>query len=547
MNMKWWAAVALTWFMQFVALGPAPAQEPVREPEGAPPEFQQALEALEAGEPQRAVGLLEPFADRRETPPQVLSLLGFLYLETDRPRQALEILTPLTRIEPPQPAVLYHAGRAALAVGEADRAREYLERSVELEPDTPAARELGMLLGREGSIVEAYRLLKPWAETHPEDGEARLAAALAALRLGRLPEAEQFLSDLPQDEPGVRLLWGRLLLQRGEPYAAIATLRPLAEAEEGGEATRDAIGTLADAYLAVGESGKAVTLLRQVPGAGEDAVLALKLGQALYQGGELDEALGVLGPHAEALLEDESAGQPGAAALAREYGRILVAAGRHRQAIPHLRLAVRLEPESKEGWQALGQALAATGATEEAREALGRFQELAEAQGPATARQDRLRQDREDPTGRQLRLAGELAAAGETARALEILETEMALVPDDLRPRLMASHLHLVGGRLEEALAVARSAVQAAPESADAHYQVGAVHLAMEELDAAEQHLRRALELAPQHTAAMNDLAVLLMVRGRREEARELLQRVLEIRPDDEQARRNLRELEGGT
>lgn len=544
--MKWWAAVALTWLAQLAALGPARAQEPVRDPERAPPALRQALEALEAGDPQRAVDLLEPFADRSETPPQVLSLLGFLYLETDRPREALEILAPLTRIEPPQPAVLYHAGRAALAVGEADRAREYFERSIELEPGTPAARELGMLLGRDGRIVEAYRLLKPWAEAHPEDKEARLAAALAALRLRRLPEAERFLSDLPQDEPNVRLLWGRLLLQRGEPYAAIATLRPLAEAKEGGRATRDAIGTLADAYLAVGESGKAVTLLRQVAGVQEDAMLALKLGQALYQGGELDEALGVLAPHAEAMLESEQAGQPVAAGLAREYGRILAAAGRPRQAIPHLRLAVRHEPEAKEGWQALGQALAATGATEEAREALERFQELAEARGPATARRDRLRQDREDPTGRQVRLAGELAAAGETARALEILETEMALVPDDLRPRLMASHIHLVGGRLEEALAVAQSAVKAAPENADGHYQLGAVHLAKEDLDAAERHLRRALELSPTHTAAMNDLAVLLMVRGRREEARELLQRVLEIRPDDEQARRNLQELEGG-
>lgn len=537
-------ALAALAILTVAVSGASPGQEPLPPPGSPPPQFQQALEAMEAGELQRAVELLEPFRERSETPPQVLSLLGILYLESDRPREALEVLSPLTGIEPPQPAVLYHAGRAALAVGELQRAEEYLERSVALEPGTPAARELGLLLGRRGRIAEAYRLLKPWAETHPEDRDARLAAALAAVRLERLPEAEQLLSDLPQDNPRVRLLWGQLLLKRGEPYAAIATLKPLNGAA--GEAARDAMGTLADAYLAVGESENAVELLQRLTAEREDVALVLKLGQALYQGGELEEALRVLAPHAAALLESEAPEPSVAAGLAREYGRMLVAAGRHREALPYLRLAVDREPEEKQGWQALGQALAATGATDEAREVLQRFQELAETQGSATARQDRRREDLDDPTGRQVRRAQELAEAGETNRALEILEAEMALVPDDIRPRLLASHIHLVEGRTEEALEAARIAAESGPESADAQYQLGAVSLAMRELDAAERQFRRALTISPTHTAAMNDLAVLLIARGERDEARDLLERILEIRPDDEQARRNLEELEGG-
>lgn len=512
---------------------------------GAPVEFHQAVRALEAGEIERAIALLEPFRSGSRTPPQVTSLLGILYLDAGRPEDALEVLAPLAEREPPQPAALYHAGRAAVALGRNDLAEDYLRRSLQVEPDTPAARELGLLLGRLAQPLDAYLLLKPWAEKHPEDTDVRLAAALIALRLERLPEVEQLLSDLPQDNPKVRLLWGRLLLRRGEPYAAIATLRPLEGAN--GKIRLDAIGTLADAYLEVGESQDAVTLLRSAPGVDRSPMLALKLAQALYQGAELGEAIRVLTPHAETLLESDSTGPSTLdAGIAREYGRFLSAAGQHGEAIPYLHLATDLAPGVKQAWQALGQALAATGRIGEAEEALEQFQELSQAEGSVTLRQDRLRQEQQDPTGRELRRAGELLAVGETEQALTVLESEIALAPHDLRPRLMASQVHLREGNLERALEITQDAVGLRPENADAWYQLGAVHLAANDMESAEDQFRETLRLSPAHVPALNDLAVLLMVAGRYNEARELLHKVLEVRPDDPQAATNLEQLEAG-
>lgn len=521
--------------------GAVPTDPPTTTP-APPPEFDQALQALDAGDVERALAVLEGLVETGDTPPQVRALLGVLYLDEDRPADALRMLTPLTEVEPPQAAVFYHAGRAALGVGDAPLALEYLSRSVELEPGTPASRELGLLLGRQGRVIDAYRLLKPWAEGHPDDRDVRLAAAHLALQLNRLPDAEGFLSDLPQDDPRVRLLWGRLLSRRGEPYAVIAVLRPLQRAE--GDVANDAIGVLADAYLAVGDSQQAIELLQTRPEIETDGVMALKLAQAFYQGAELEQALTVLAPHAQDVLEGGAESLPQAGAVAREHGRFLSAAGRHAEALPYLRLATELEPEAKQAWQALGQALAGTGATEDARKALNRFQQLAEAQGSATDRQDRLQQEQQDPTARELRRAAELSAAGAVEEALEVLHTEMALAPEDLRPRLMASQLELQEGNIEQALALADEAVQQQPTSADARYQLGAVLLVAEDLESAEQQFRLALELAPEHIAAMNDLAVLLMVQGRKQEARSLLEKVLEIQPDNRGARSNLQQLE---
>src|SRR4029079_19837515 len=70
--------------------------------------------------------------------------------------------------------------------------------------------------------------MPPWARQHTDDTEAPLAAALCALDLDRPSEAEELLSDLSQEDPKVRLLWGQLLLEKRDPRGAIATLKPLA-------------------------------------------------------------------------------------------------------------------------------------------------------------------------------------------------------------------------------------------------------------------------------------------------------------------------------
>ena len=533
-------------------LAPAPgratqapaAPEAAKSPEDAAAEarFDRALEQLAAGELEAAIATLEPFRNDPRTPPPALGLLGALYMEVDRPEDALAVLEPLAAAESADPGALYNAGRAALALGREEVAVGYLERSVALEAGTPAARELGLLLGRRGDLVASFQLLVPWAQAHPDDRQARLAAAHAALVLERVPAAEGLLSDLPQDDAAVRLLWGRLLSLKGDPHGALATLRPLLAGDVPPEMELDVRRTMAEAHLLLGDSAAAVELLQGL--AGDDPAVALQLSRAQYQGGDLEAALATLAPFEQAAQSGSSTLPPNLrGALAADYGRLLMTASRFEEALPYLRIATELLPRDKQAWQSLGQTLAALGQTEAGEEALRRFDELARAELPSSVRAEELERGVDDPTGRQVREAMRLLGDNRGAEALALLRQEIALAPDDIRPRLIESRALLALGRNQDALESAERALEIAPESADAYYQRGAARIAVDRLDEAEADLRRALEISPNHLAALGDLGVLLMVEGRRDEAREMFQRILEIRPDDPLAARHLETL----
>jgi len=529
---------------------PALAQESApsaEEVEALRATVQEAMTALEAGEAGKAVELLEAVRGEN-TPAPILGLLGAVYVEAGRPADALEVLEPLAQDGPANPAVLYNAGRAALTLGQREKAEGYFERSVGLERGTPAARELGILRGAEGRLAEAYALLKPWAEANPDDVEARRAAALCAIELRRLPEAEKLLSDLPQDQPGIRLLWGRLLHLQGDAQAAVATLEPLLEGEPTA-VDMEARISLAESYLSLGEAAKAVVML-QGRARGRPLV-ALQLAKARYQNGDAEGAVETLQPLVDHMLSEEGRANiqdnPKLSGdLALEYGRYLIASGKREEALSVLEIATELKPAEKQAWQLYGQALAAAGQREEAQKALQRFQKLAQEEVPSSEREVQARQDIQDPVAAQLRQATDLLQRGKHEEALGLLRREVEITPDDVRPRLAVIGVLLGLERAEEALAAAEAALRAIPENADLLYQRGVTKMAVRDLEGAETDFRHTLELAPEHTAAMNDLAVLLMVAGDNGSARSLLERVLEINPNDANAKANLDRLARG-
>ncbi|HUP25369.1 MAG TPA: tetratricopeptide repeat protein [Thermoanaerobaculia bacterium] len=506
--------------------------------------LQSFQELMAAGDLDGAIARLEPLVQRPDAPPTARAILGGLYVEAGRTEEGWELLRPLAQAPDADPAVLFNAGRAALALGDADQGVGFLERAVRGAPLSPAARELGLMRGREGRYPEAYVLLLPWVTQHPEDQVAVLAAAAAAVQLERISEAEELLAVLPQEESGVRLLWGRLLLTKGEPWGAIQMLSPLlAGAPE--MVAIDARRTLAEAHLQVGQSADAIAALEGY--VGNDPMLAIRLSQAQYQAGSVDDALVTLKPFAEHVLGNEQERQRVPtrllASLTREYGRLLVAAGRAGDAVAYLEIATAAEPEDKAAWQAFGQALAASGRREQAQQALARFREL-DVEGEPGLNQ--RQQDLADPTGRALREARELLAEDEGERALELLRREIRLQPGDPRPSILEARALLDLERADEGLAAGQRALQIAPDHPDAHYIVGAVLMSLRRFEEAERSLRQTLELAPEHTAALNDLAVLLMQAGRRDEAQPLLERVLQINPNDPVAKANLERLVHG-
>lgn len=521
---------------------PAPRQQ---QQDATPPDatagIAEALALAETGDIRGAIAAAETLCSGADGGDRdaACALLGSLHVEAGAFDRAMEILAPLTERATPDAGVLYNAGRAAEAAGRIEDAVEYYGRSLGIRPHSPALRALGMMLGRHGQPAEAYVFLQRWTASNPGDLEARAAAAAGAVALERAPEAEALLEGLPGGDPGVKMLRAQVLLQQADPWGAINELRDLAAdppPDLGGAIRR----TLARAYLVVGEAEGALEQMESLADAGpEDAVL---LASAYFQAGRLEEAITTLAPYAEPLPGSPRPENPPQVArdIVLEYGRYLHSAGEAARAVPFLRLATQLDAGKADGYQALGQALAASGDREEAREVLDRFQELSRDASDEVASVNQQRQDIADPTGREVRGALELAAGGDIEEALSVLAREARLASTDPRPAYAASSILLDAGRREDALAAADQALAAAPGRADGLYQRGAVLMSLERLAESEEMYRQALQAQPTHTATLSDYAVLLMSGGRNSEAAELLERLLELRPGDAAARGHL-------
>ncbi|HVT16452.1 MAG TPA: tetratricopeptide repeat protein [Thermoanaerobaculia bacterium] len=365
-------------------VAPAAGQQAAPPLAPASPADKAMLEAAglaKAGKFAAAVEKLEAARRKSPLPPHGLSLLGTLYMQLQRPKEALAILRPMAEAADAEPAVLYNAGLAALALGEKNAALGWFARSVAKDPATPAARELGLLLARQGRVVEAYALLRPWSLRNAADGEALLTAAALALQLERPAEADQLIAGMSGQDPAIQLMHAKILVQKGDGPAAAALLAPLLTRHPPGM-EMEVRRTLAEAYLLAGQAPKAIELLKGGV-AGRPAV-ALVLARAQHKAGDTLGALATLRPFADKLPADpKGLGDPRpAAGIALEYGRALADAGRAPEALSFFDKATRLQPTNRAAWQELSRALAAAGRTAEAQRAAAKAAELEGAKNP---------------------------------------------------------------------------------------------------------------------------------------------------------------------
>ena len=506
--------------------------------------LQEIGKLIQAGKTAEAAAKLQALQKDSAVTPPVLSLIGALYLQLEKPQEALAVLQPLAAAEDAEPAVLYNAGRAALLTGKVDEGRQYLTRSVLKYPASPAARDLGFLTAREGHVVEAYSMLRPWALRNPEDVDARLMAASLALQLERPDAAAELIAGLPENEPALRLLRGKILVQKKDGAGAVALLQPLLANHPQGmdlEVRR----ALAEAQLLAGRPAETIKLLdgrtASVPS------LVLLLGKAQRQAGGGAAAMATLKPLVDQLPEDPAAlGDPRpAAGIALEYGSLLLDAGRAQEAVPLLEKSTRYHPRNPEAWKVLARALEAAGRKDDARKALAQAVEAAKPPvKPAAAPREPEpaaagAPAAEAPLSEGLQNAMRLISQGQPEQALTAIRQELGISKDP-RARLLEVRVLLQLKRPEEALKSVEAALQADPNNPDYIYLHGAVEMALQRWSSAEQDLRKALQLAPRHTAAMNDLAVLLMNLNKKQEARSLLEQVLKINPQDRTAAANL-------
>jgi tetratricopeptide (TPR) repeat protein len=542
------------------APAPTASDQPVA-PETSPADkkLQDAATKVQQGDLQGALQILEPMRKDGTATGPALSLLSGLYLEMGKAADALQVIKPLADAEDADPAVLFNAARAALALQQTDVAQRYLERSVARIPISPASRELGLLLGRQGRIVEAYRWLRPWALRSPDDLEARINAASIAIRLERPAEAEELLSGLSAQDPGLQLLRAEALELRGNGKGALALLEPLQKNHPPGmdlELRR----ALAEAYLTAGNPAAAV---RQLDGkAGDHPTLVVLLARAQRLSGNAKAATATLQPFLAKIPDDPKAvGDPRpAGGMATEYGRLLLAGGNAAGALPWLEKATRLYPSSREAWEGYADALTAAGRAADATAARGRAKELADAAAaragaaPAPLAEEAPAQAAAAPAASaasaaaplspNLAKAQQLLAQKQPDKALVLVRQEIAIAPKDPRARAVEAQILLAQHNWQGALDSAQAALKLDPQNPDLLYLRGAVQISLRHLDEAEKDLRQVLQKAPNHIAAMDDLAVVMMLRNKPDEARQLLERALALNPNDPNARTSLANLD---
>lgn len=521
----------------------APAA-PARELTPADRKWQEALDLIRKGDGQGALQILEGMRKDNTATPPVLALLGALYLQENRAQDALGVLRPLAEPAEADAAVLYNAGRAALALGQAEAGRRYLERSVEKAPVSPAARELGLMLSRQGRVIEAYRVLRPYALRDPQDLEARMTAATLALRLERPLEAEDLLSGLSEKEPAIQLLRAQARIQRGDGKTALALLQPLEKNHPAG-VDLEIRRSLAEAHLLAGDPAAALKLL-EGRAAGHPG-LTLLVAKAQRQSGNTQAAMATLKPLVDKLPDDpKGVGDPRpAAGVATEYGRLLLASGNAQAALPLLEKGTRLNPSSQEGWTAYAEALAAAGRAPDAARARQKAEEIATAAAtvrpPTTAAAPGAQAA--PAMSPDMAEAMRLMTAGQGDKALEAVRREIQANPANDRARMLEVQLLLRAKDADGALKAADAALKQDPDNPDFIYQRGAVLILPRRLDEAEKDLRRVLEINPRHIPAMNDLAVVMMLKSKPGEAQKLLEQVLAINPNDANAKASLENL----
>jgi Tfp pilus assembly protein PilF len=269
----------------------------------------------------------------------------------------------------------------------------------------------------------------------------------------------------------------------------------------------------------------------------------------------------------ERLLAIEMA-RPGALtaeilALTRaNVGLLYVERGNPEDALPHLREALRLDPDSPRSWNNLGLALRRLSHDREAQEAFRRALELSpgdpqiannlavawiasESWADAVSLLERTARQHPTDLATWLHLGLARRGQGDLGGAAAALERVLELDPDNRHgsAAMAASYLALVEyqrNHVGDAAAAARQALTWNPDDTDAHLLLGLSLQVAGDLEAAKASFETARRLDPTRAEIHNNFGTVMVALGELEEAERAFRQALAMRPDFAEAEANL-------
>ena len=393
--------------------------------------LQLARLAVEQQRPAAAAKFLRALTAHNE--PSLLAEAGTMYARLGDFQLAQQAFQRVAALRPGEFDGLWNLGRAAARAGDLPRAREALTAALQLKPDDPGALfELGTAHAAGGDFARAVFVLAQAQNRSPEHPGMALALARAAEDAGYFGDSaiayDRYLALRPGDENARRDRARVVANTAGRRDEGLKTLGDYVASHP-----NDPVGHFQLAQLCWNtDAGKSLAHLA------EAVRLDPKLASAhvarawlLHRDGRDREAL----KHLEAALRVT----PGNVRALDQYGLVLVALDRPKDAEKAFRQAAALGPTDWEARLHLGRVLMEQGREAEARVWLDQYQKLRPA---------RQRDPRREPGMIEL---ATLSAPERRARELERFRSMAKARPDDALLRMQLGNLLLADGRLEEA------------------------------------------------------------------------------------------------
>ncbi len=157
---------------------------------------------VEAGRPREAVKLLEPYANRAEPDPDVLTSRGMALAALGDTKAALETFERALAIAPTNALNLVNIGTTYLMAGDRGRAQQALLAALDLAPELARAHNsLGVIAAQEGRLEEAVARWRKALAADPRDSQTLFNLATTLRRQGHDAEARVLFARYVKEAP----------------------------------------------------------------------------------------------------------------------------------------------------------------------------------------------------------------------------------------------------------------------------------------------------------------------------------------------------------
>jgi len=362
------------------------------------------------------------------------------------------------------------------------------------------------------------------------DGSDQLLflGGLAHHALGEYERAKTYLGRYLEKHPratGARKLMASILLAERQYTRAIAMLQPALQASPGDTKVMTMLG---EAYMAMGNHGKATSLFQEAANTRNSAEVQTGLGISLLSAGQHEAGFDALQRAYQASASRQT-GVPLALALLKR--------GEAKQAVAIVEVIVKNEPSNISARNLLGVARLAAGDRAGARAAYVAAIKMApnfyvahlnlarldEADGKMTvARQRYLGILKAAPNhmDAMLELARLEESTGRVAEAIQLLDKARNQRAQDIRPYLALYALYMRQGQPRQALDAARNAQATAPDNPAALMAMADAQIALGMSDQSRGLLHRLTKIVAFDPARLTQVAVRQIRIGDYESAR---------------------------